>query len=152
VADTLVDAFQRAYAGDPVSAFGGILAFNRELDEPTAMQITEPNRFIECVIAPGYSDAAFKILTTRPTWKKNVRLLATGPFDADGVAANALDYRRVDGGMLVQTRDGPADDFATARVVSKRQPTSAELADLQFAWLVAKHVKSNAIVLVKDRM
>jgi phosphoribosylaminoimidazolecarboxamide formyltransferase / IMP cyclohydrolase len=154
----LVEAFAQAYEGDPVSAFGGILGFNREVDEATAMQITEPNRFIECLIAPGYSDAAFKVLTTRPTWKKSVRLLKTGPLElpapgsGKGPGVRGLDYRRVDGGLLVQTRDGPADDFANAKVVSKRQPSAAELADLKFAWIVAKHVKSNAIVLAKGAM
>ena len=145
---TLVDAFAHAYEGDPVSAFGGILGFNREVDEATAMQITEPNRFIECVIAPSYSKAAFEILTTRPKWKGSVRLLRTGPLTVD--ASRNRDFRRVDGGLLVQARDGEADDFANAKVVSKRVPTDAELADLKFAWLVAKHVKSNAIVLAKD--
>ena len=147
---TLVEAFGHAYEGDPVSAFGGILGFNREVDEATATQITEPNRFIECVIAPGYSKAALEILTTRPKWKASVRLLKTGALTKD--AARNLDFRRVDGGLLVQTRDGEADDFANAKVVTKRAPTDAELADLKFTWLVAKHVKSNAIVLGKDRM
>src|SRR5262249_50227754 len=81
----------------------------------------------ECVIAPGFSDAAFQLLTTRPTWKKNVRLLA-------------------------QERDLSGDDFARAKVVTKRAPTGAEMADLRFAWLVGKHVKSNAIVLAKGGM
>ncbi|HYV34833.1 MAG TPA: bifunctional phosphoribosylaminoimidazolecarboxamide formyltransferase/IMP cyclohydrolase [Gemmataceae bacterium] len=148
---TLAEAFQRAYEGDPLSAYGGVLGFNRELDEATAMQITEPGRFIECVIAPGYSDAAFQVLTTRPSWKKNVRLLRTGPLDA-AAAARSLDFRRIDGGLLVQDRDTPADDFATAKVVTKRLPTDTEMADLKFAWLVAKHVKSNAIVLAKGGM
>jgi phosphoribosylaminoimidazolecarboxamide formyltransferase/IMP cyclohydrolase len=147
---TLVEAFAHAYEGDPVSAFGGILGFNREIDEATAMQITEPNRFIECVIAPGYSKAAFEILTTRPKWKASVRLLRTGALTKD--PARALDFRRVDGGLLVQTRDAEADDFARAEVKTKRAPTDAELADLKFAWIVAKHVKSNAIVLGKNRM
>jgi phosphoribosylaminoimidazolecarboxamide formyltransferase/IMP cyclohydrolase len=149
-AATLVDAFAHAYEGDPVSAFGGILGFNREVDEATAMQITEPNRFIECIIATGYSKAALEILTTRPKWKASVRLLKTGPLASH--PARALDYRRVDGGLLVQSRDAEADDFAKAEVKSKRAPTDAELADLKFAWLVAKHVKSNAIVLAKGRM
>jgi phosphoribosylaminoimidazolecarboxamide formyltransferase/IMP cyclohydrolase len=148
VADRLADAFHLAYEGDPLSAFGGVLGFNRELDEATAMLITEPNRFIECIIAPGYSDSAFKLLTTRPTWKKNVRLLRTGLLNQ--AAAAGLDFRRVDGGLLLQTRDQPADDFAQAKVVSKRPPTSQEMADLRFAWLVAKHTKSNAIVLAKE--
>jgi phosphoribosylaminoimidazolecarboxamide formyltransferase / IMP cyclohydrolase len=147
---TLVEAFAHAYEGDPVSAFGGILGFNHEVDEVTAMQITEPNRFIECVIAPTYSKAAFEILTTRPKWKASVRLLKTGALTKD--AARGLDYRRVDGGLLVQTRDIEADDFALAKVVTKRTPSDAELADLKFAWIVAKHVKSNAIVLCKNRM
>jgi phosphoribosylaminoimidazolecarboxamide formyltransferase/IMP cyclohydrolase len=121
------------------------------LDEATAYQITEPNRFIECVLAPGYSEAALHLLTTRPSWKKNVRLLRTGPLDR-GAPAGTLDSRRIDGGLLVQTRDVPADDFALARVVTKRQPSAEEMNDLRFAWLVAKHVKSNAIVLAKGGM
>jgi phosphoribosylaminoimidazolecarboxamide formyltransferase/IMP cyclohydrolase len=148
--NTLVEAFAHAYEGDPVSAFGGILGFNREVDEATAMQITEPNRFIECVIAPGYSKAAFEILTTRPKWKASVRLLSVGALADD--PARSLDFRRVDGGLLVQNRDAEADDFAKAVVKTKRSPTEVELADLRFTWLVAKHVKSNAIVFGKNRM
>ena len=150
-ADTLVEAFKKAYEGDPLSAYGGVLGFNREVDEATAQQITEPNRFIECVIAPSYSEAAFHLLTTRPSWKKNVRLLRTGPIESGG-AARSLDFRRVDGGLLVQTRDVEADDFAQAKVVTKRAPTEAEMTDLRFAWRVCKHVKSNAIVLAKGGM
>lgn len=151
-AASLEEAFHKAYEGDPLSAFGGVLAFNRELDEATAQQITEPNRFIECIIAPGFSAAALHLLTTRPSWKKNVRLLRTAPLPAQPDTTPRLDYRRVDGGLLVQARDVPADDFASLRVVTQRQPTPAELADLRFAWLVCKHVKSNAIVLAKERM
>jgi len=151
VGATQAEAFQRAYEGDPLSAYGGVLGFNRELDEATALQITEPGRFIECIIAPGYSEAALGVLTTRPSWKKNVRLLRTGPLDGAGTA-RALDFRRIDGGLLVQNRDEPADDFIHARIASKRAPTDAEMADLRFAWLVAKHVKSNAIVLAKAGM
>jgi phosphoribosylaminoimidazolecarboxamide formyltransferase/IMP cyclohydrolase len=149
VGATLVEAFGKAYEGDPVSAFGGILGFNREVDEATAMQITEPNRFIECIIAPGYSATALEIITTRPTWKKNVRLLKTGPLAA---APARTDYRRVDGGLLVQNSDTHVEGLSQAKVASKRPPTAAELRDLQLAWTVAKHVKSNAIVLAKDAM
>lgn len=160
-APTLVDAFAHAYEGDPVSAFGGILGFNREVDEVTAMQITEPNRFIECIIAPGYSKTAYEVLTTRPKWKASVRLLKTGPLSplrpgegpgVRGADDRLVDFRRVDGGLLVQNRDAEADDFTNAKAVTKRAPTDAELADLKFTWLVAKHVKSNAIVLGKNRM
>jgi phosphoribosylaminoimidazolecarboxamide formyltransferase/IMP cyclohydrolase len=152
VGATLEEAFRKAFEGDPVSAYGGVLGFNREVDEATAFQVSEPNRFVECIIAPGFSDAAYHVLTTRPSWKKNVRLLRTGPLGEVGGAAGSLDYRRVDGGLLVQTRDVATDDLASARVVTQRQPTAAELADLCFAWLVCKHVKSNAIVLAKGGM
>ena len=148
VAADLVDAFVKAYDGDPTSAFGGILAYNREVDERTATQITEPGRFIECIIAPEYSRAAFEIITTRPTWKKNVRILKTGPLTEGG----GLEYRRIDGGLLVQSRDRGTADFANLRVVTKRPPSGAERADLEFAWTVAKHVKSNAIALAKGSM
>ncbi len=150
IAATLVEAFRKAYEGDPQSAFGGILGFNREVDEATALQISEPNRFVECIIAPGFTDAAFQVLTTRPTWKKNVRLLKTGPLDSHGPSSVGRDYRRVGGGLLVQDRDAGSDDFAQLKVVSKRAPTEAEMHDLRFTWLVCKHVKSNAIVLSKD--
>jgi phosphoribosylaminoimidazolecarboxamide formyltransferase/IMP cyclohydrolase len=156
VAPTLEEAFRKAYEGDPLSAYGGVLGFNREVDEATARQITEPNRFVECIIAPGYSEAAIHLLTTRPTWKKSVRLLRTGSPSSEIQNAKSetrnLDYRRVDGGLLVQTRDIGSNDFADLKIVTKRQPTAAEMHDLRFAWLVCKHVKSNAIALVKDRM
>ncbi len=156
IAGSLVEAFRKAYEGDPLSAFGGILGFNREVDEATAMQITEPNRFVECIVAPGFSDAAFHVLTTRPTWKKSVRLLKIGPLDAlhRGVYTprSPRDYRRVDGGLLVQDRDAGSDDFGQLKVVTKRAPTEEEMRDLRFTWLVCKHVKSNAIVLGKDSM
>jgi phosphoribosylaminoimidazolecarboxamide formyltransferase/IMP cyclohydrolase len=151
VGATQEEAFRKAYEGDPISAFGGILAFNQELDEATAFQITEPNRFIECIIAPGFSDKALHLLTTRPTWKKNVRLLRVKPLSGEKVEA-MLDYRRVDGGLLVQARDVSRDDFGQARVVTNRQPSEVEMADLQFAWLVCKHVKSNAIIFAREGM
>jgi phosphoribosylaminoimidazolecarboxamide formyltransferase/IMP cyclohydrolase len=146
--ESLAEAFQRAYEGDPVSAFGGILAFNRELDDATATLITEPNRFVEAIIAPAYNDSALKMLTTRPKWGKNVRILSTGRLEG---GSSPFDYRRVDGGLLVQLRDAGGDDFAEAKLVTRRSPTDAELDDLVFAWRVCKHVKSNAIVLAKNR-
>jgi phosphoribosylaminoimidazolecarboxamide formyltransferase/IMP cyclohydrolase len=149
VGATLEEAFRRAFEGDPLSAYGGVISFNRAVDEATAMQMTEPNRFVECVIAPDFTREAFEVLTTRPSWKKNVRLLRTGPLEGRPAG---LDYRRVDGGLLVQGRDNSGDDFASAKVVTKRPPSEAEMADLRFAWLVCKHVKSNAIVLAKGGM
>jgi phosphoribosylaminoimidazolecarboxamide formyltransferase/IMP cyclohydrolase len=149
---TLEEAFRKAYEGDPLSAYGGVLAFNRELDEATASQITEPKRFVECVVAPGYSAKAFELLTTRPTWKKSVRILRTGPFTSDSDRSTLLDYRRIEGGLLVQGRDAGGDDFTSAKVVTKRTPSATEMADLRFTWRVCKHVKSNAIVFARGGM
>ncbi len=140
-AASLAEAFTLAWAGDPVSAFGGIIAVNATFDVATAEALMAGERFVECVVAPDYDPAA---LTLLQGWKKNVRLLRTGPLTG---TPNGFDYRRVDGGMLVQSRDLAADDFAAWKCVTKRQPTPDELAALHFAWLVCKHVKSNAIVL-----
>jgi len=142
-APTIVDAFRLAWDGDPQSAFGGILAFNKPVDVDTASAIidSKAKRFIECLIAPDYEPSALEALKK---WKENVRLLKSGELVG---APMGLDYRRVDGGLLVQTRDVGADDLDKWKVVTKRQPTQAERDALWFAWLVCKHVKSNAIVL-----
>jgi phosphoribosylaminoimidazolecarboxamide formyltransferase/IMP cyclohydrolase len=150
-AGTLSDALSRALLGDPQSAYGGVLAFNRTVDAATALILAEPNRFIECIIAVDYEPAAFEIITTRPSWKKNVRLLRTGAA-AETTSGQRLNYRQVGGGLLVQTPDATNEDTRKWKIVTRRQPTSAELNDMCFAWAVCKHVKSNAIVLVKDRM
>ncbi|HID24601.1 MAG TPA: bifunctional phosphoribosylaminoimidazolecarboxamide formyltransferase/IMP cyclohydrolase, partial [Planctomycetaceae bacterium] len=149
VADTQSEAFQKAYAGDPVSAFGSILGFNRVVDPATAERLCEPNRFIEAIIAPGYEPAAFEALTTRPKWKKNVRLLKCPALNQPRPMSH--DFRRVSGGLLVQDRDELPEPFTEWTVPTERHPTEQELEDLRFAWLVCKHVKSNAIVLAKDR-
>lgn len=142
-ASTLAEAFRKAWDGDPLSAFGGILAFNRTVDVDTASALMDPaaKRFIECVIAPDYDPYALEGLKG---WKANVRLLKTGPLSG---FPQGLDYRRVDGGLLVQTRDVGADNPDQWKVVTQRKPTDDEWHALHFAWLVCKHVKSNAIVL-----
>jgi phosphoribosylaminoimidazolecarboxamide formyltransferase / IMP cyclohydrolase len=142
----LADAFQLAWDGDPLSAFGGILAFNRPVDVDTASAIMDPTakRFVECVIAPDYEAHALDALMK---WKDNVRLLKTGELTG---FPQGLDYRRVDGGLLVQTRDYGADKPDEWKTVTKRKPTEAEFHALHFAWFVCKHVKSNAIVLARD--
>jgi phosphoribosylaminoimidazolecarboxamide formyltransferase/IMP cyclohydrolase len=149
---TLAGAFKRAYAGDPVSAFGSIVGLNRTLDDETAELLCLPDRFVEAVIAPGYEPSAFQTLSTRPKWARNVRLLAC-PAMAEP-RPPAREYRSISGGMLVQDRDevdpGEADG-STWRTVTLRQPSEAERADLRFAWLIAKHVKSNAIVFARER-
>jgi phosphoribosylaminoimidazolecarboxamide formyltransferase/IMP cyclohydrolase len=143
VAARLADAFQLAWDGDPLSAFGGIIAFNKTVDADTASAIMDPKakRFVECVIAPDYEPHALDALKK---WKENVRLLKTGELTG---FPQGLDYRRVDGGLLVQTRDYGADKPDEWKCVTKRQPTEAEWHSLHFAWFVCKHVKSNAIVL-----
>ncbi len=140
-------AFEKAYAGDPVSAFGSIIGFNRPVDKATAEMLSEPNRFVEAIIAPHFDPEAFEILTTRPKWKKNVRLMECPQMLQPREAG--WDYRRVTGGLLVQTRDEAPDPEAEWKTVTNRQPSEAELSDLKFAWTVCKHVKSNAIVFAK---
>ena len=157
---TLSEAFAKAYAGDPVSAFGSIVGFNRPLDVRTAELMAQPDRFIEAVVAPEYEPAAFEILSTRPKWAKNVRLLSCAGMCDPRPAM--LEYRSISGGLLVQDRDkaefdrgsrpfaGEAEE-AQWRVVTRRAPSPSQFADLKFAWLVAKRVKSNAIVFARDR-
>ena len=139
---TLEDAYSRAYDCDRTSAFGGIIALNQTLDGATAEKICEI--FTEVVIAPDADDAARAIFAG----KKNLRLLTTGALP--DVTAPGLTFRQVAGGFLVQNRDNGRISPADLRVVTKRAPTQDELRDLLFAWKVAKHVKSNAIIYVKD--
>jgi phosphoribosylaminoimidazolecarboxamide formyltransferase/IMP cyclohydrolase len=150
IGTTLAEAFEKAYAGDPVSAFGSVIGFNHEVDLATAELMCEPGRFIEAIICPGYTPEAFEALTTKPKWKKNVRLLTLPGFNDAGQATQ--EYRRVSGGLLVQDRDDQADPQDKWEVKTTRQPTEQELIDLKFGWLVCKHVKSNAIVYAKNGM
>ncbi len=141
-AATLVEAYRRAYVCDQTSAFGGIVALNQPLDAETAEEIVKI--FTEVVIAPGASDEAKAIFAT----KKNLRLLTTAALpDAH---AKGLAFKQVAGGFLVQDRDAGHITPADLKVVTRRAPTDKELADLMFAWTVAKHVKSNAIIYVRD--
>lgn len=149
-ADRLVDAFRRAWDGDPVSAFGSVLSFNRTVDEATAMALVEPGRFVEAILAPAFEPAALEALTTRPSWKKNVRLLEIGELSGMEEARRAAPaIRQVEGGLLCQSPDLDSADFAHLRVVTRKEPTASERADLAFAWTIAKFTKSNAIVLAK---
>ena len=144
--DDLVTAFLNAWEGDPVSAFGSILAFNREVTPELAGAIAEKG-FVEVVVAPGYDARALEILSTKPRWGKNVRLLKSLLPAADGT-----EIRSIPGGFLVQDRDAEQTEAADMNIVTERKPSESELADLVFAQRICKHVKSNAIVLVKDRM
>ncbi len=144
LAADLPAAYALAYRTDPTSAYGGIIAFNRELDAETAQTIID-RQFVEVILAPRLTEAALAVLAA----KDNVRVLATG--DLSKPASQRLEYKSVTGGLLVQTRDDGAVRRPELRVVTQRQPTAAELDDLLIAWRVAKYVKSNAIVCVKDR-
>ncbi len=141
VAEDIVNAYRKALACDPVSAFGGIIAFNRRLDSASAEEITE--LFTEVIIAPSADDRAMAVIAR----KKNLRLLL---LDGSPMTGRGLSVKTVGGGLLVQTRDTMSIDQMELKVVTKRQPTENELADLRFAFRVAKHVKSNAIVYAKN--
>ncbi len=139
----LSEAYERAYATDPVSAFGGIIAFNRPLDGRTAKTIVE-RQFVEVLIAPAFDASALAALASKP----NVRVLSVGETPAS--STTALDYKRISGGLLVQQADQDQLLPRDLRVVSQRQPSAQELLDLMFAWKVAMYVKSNAIVYARD--
>ncbi len=145
IAEDIHHAYDRAYRTDPTSAFGGIIAFNRSLDAFTARDIVE-QQFVEVIIAPSIDDDAREILAE----KKNVRVLACGDWSVERVAG--LDYKRVNGGLLVQDRDLGMITPKQLNVVTRRAPTAQELRDLLFTWQVAKYVKSNAIVYGHDGM
>jgi len=145
IGENILSAYNRAFKTDPTSAFGGIIAFNRPLDAQTAKAIID-RQFVEVIIAPEIAEDAKPILAT----KGNVRVLACGTWDAR--QAIELDFKRVNGGLLVQDRDLGVVTANDLKVVTQRQPTEKELQDLLFAWKVVKFVKSNAIVYCKEGM
>jgi len=145
VADTLLGAYDQAYSTDPTSAFGGIIAFNRALDAETAKAIID-RQFVEVIIAPSINEAARLVMAE----KKNVRVLECGQWGDEHVPG--LDYKRVNGGLLVQDRDLGMVSQDQLKVVTQRSPSEQEMRDLLFTWQVAKFVKSNAIVYGKDGM
>lgn len=145
VGATAAEAFARAYEGDPVAAFGGIVALNRPVDAAAAEAIVAGQKFLEVIVAPSYAADALETLRSR--WK-NVRLLALGglPHASGGGGASV---RSISGGFLVQEADAAGVVEAEWKVVTQRQPSESELADLRFAWLACKHVKSNAILIAR---
>ena len=148
-ANTAGEAVRRAWEGDPLSAFGSVLGFNVPVDAAAAEFLCEPDRFVEAILAPEFTPEAFEILTTKPKWKANVRLLAVGKIEP---GTGGREFRQISGGMLCQTADDLPDDDSQWKVVTSTQPTDAQRADLVFAWAVCRFVKSNAIVVAKDRM
>jgi phosphoribosylaminoimidazolecarboxamide formyltransferase/IMP cyclohydrolase len=144
VSPDIATAYARAYRTDPTSAFGGIIAFNRPLDRATAEAIVG-QQFVEVIVAPGIEPGARELLAER----ENVRVISVGALDAP--SSHAAEYRSVTGGLLVQTRDSAMISSVDLKIVTHRSPTASELADLLFAWRVAKFVKSNAIVYARER-
>ncbi len=140
---TAAEAYQRAFQCDPLSAYGGVICLNQRVDEACALAIAE--QFAEVVLAPGYDDDALEVLSAKP----NMRLLDNR--EPRAWRTSELQLRQVVGGMLVQDRDAAIDEREDMQVVSKRQPTEAEWEELLFCWTVCKHVRSNAIVVSRDR-
>jgi phosphoribosylaminoimidazolecarboxamide formyltransferase/IMP cyclohydrolase len=141
-----VTAYQLAYRADPTSAFGGVIAFNRALDESSAEAIVG-RQFAEVIIAPEVGKAARTALAK----KQGIRVLEAGwPTASSAAREGNLEIKTIEGGLVVQSADDGRVDVAAARVVTQRQPTASELRDLKFAWTAVKYVKSNAIVLARD--
>jgi phosphoribosylaminoimidazolecarboxamide formyltransferase / IMP cyclohydrolase len=140
--DGPLQAYERAYATDPLSAFGGVIAFNRPVDETTAQRLAQ--QFVEVLFAPGYENAALDVLTAKPS----IRILENEERRAPLVAEPEI--KQVMGGLLVQDRDIEVGDRTEMELATEREPSDAEWRDLLFAWRVCKHVRSNAIVLAKD--
>lgn len=141
----LVDAYKRAHECDPVSAYGGVMAFNRAVGGDVVQAIFDNKQFVECIIAPEFSQEALEMYSA----KKNARLLATGGVNPAG---GEVEYRSVEGGLLCQESDAVAEaaDIAAWTVPTKRQPTAEEMDELIFAWKACKSVKSNAILIARD--
>ena len=145
VAEDILTAYDKAFSTDPTSAFGGIIAFNRPLDEKTAAAIID-RQFVEVIVAPGIEPAAAAACSA----KKNVRVLETGDWPA--AAEPGFDFKKVSGGLLVQNTDLGSVTADDLKVVTKKVPTPKQIEDLLFAWTVVKYVKSNAIIFCKDGM
>ena len=145
VDEDILQAYKQAYSTDATSAFGGIIAFNRKLDAETADVICK-RQFVEVIIAPEVDDTTLEVLAEKP----NIRVMTTGWWDTDPVSS--LDYRRVHGGLLIQSTDISRVNQQDLVVATDRSPDSHEMRDLLFAWKVVKYVKSNAIVFAKDQM
>ena len=140
--DNQLIAYERAYATDPSSAFGGILAFNRPLDRLTAEKILA-NQFVEVILAPEIAPNVLKVLAAKP----NVRALATGALQT---GHEIFDYQRISGGLLLQETDSAKLNPKELKTITRKTPSPEQLRDLMFAWTVVKYVKSNAIVYAKD--
>jgi len=148
-AEAIEDALEAAWAGDPLSAFGSVLAFTRPLNAACADFLVSGNRFVEAIVAPSFDSEAFELLTKKPKWGKSVRLLACGEVHPSGRQTRDIELKKLVGGFLLQERDLTASRRGDLECKTKVAPTDEQLDALLFAEKIAKHVKSNAIVLVK---
>lgn len=148
VADTLVEAARKGMAGDPVSAFGSVLGFNRTVDEATAELLAEPGLFVEAIVAPDFSAAALGVLTSKPKWKNNVRLMRVGDLNEPPARFH---FRHIEGGMLAQEADRAQSSSADWKVVTNAELSPEQMDELAFAWEIVRFVKSNAIVLCREQ-
>ncbi len=149
-AEEISVALERAWAGDPLSAFGSVLAFTRPVDMASAEFLVSGNRFVEAIIAPSYDDDAFEHLTRKPRWGKSVRLLATGKFNGVTRDDRDTELKKLVGGFLLQGRDLKASERDDFTATTKKKPSEMQVRDLLFAERICKHVKSNAIVFAKN--
>lgn len=149
VGATLAEALEKGLEGDPLSAFGSVLGLNRVVDSATAELLARPGLFIEAIVAPDFSPEALEILTTRPKWKANVRLMKVGDL---GEPPERWVFRCIEGGVLMQEADILADPEEEWKVVTEAKPAEAQIADLRFAWDIVRYVKSNAIAVCKHGM
>lgn len=149
VGQTLAEALAKGMEGDPLSAFGSVIGLNRAVDADTAEVLAKPGLFVEAIVAPDFTDEALEILTTKPKWKKNVRLMKVGNLDE---TPERWIFRCIEGGVLMQEADVLADPETDWQVVTETKPADSQMADLRFAWDIVRYVKSNAIAVCKDRM
>ena len=147
VAETIKDACEKGFAGDPISAFGSVVGLNRNVDGATASFLAESDLFVEAIVAPGFEDEALEILVTKPKWRKNVRLLKVGDLEP---LKGGWEMRQLVGGLLVQDGDVLSDDPDDWKVVTEVKPDAALMEELRFGWSMVRYVKSNAITLSKD--
>lgn len=149
IAGTLAEAVKNAMEGDPLSAFGSVLGLNRTVDAESAEYLAQPGLFVEAIAAPEFSNEALEILTTKPKWCKNVRLLQVGSLEN---RPSRWTIRPLEGGVLLQEADIELDPENEWKIVTEKKPSPEQLDDLRFAWNIVRHVKSNAITLCKNGM
>jgi len=150
-AEAIEAALEQAWAGDPLSAFGSVLAFTRPVNLASADFLVSGNRFVEAIIAPSFDEDAFDLLTGKPKWGKSVRLLACGEFHPTSRRSRDIEMKRLVGGFLLQDRDLHVSDAGRLKCVTEERPTAEQVEGLLFGEKVAKHVKSNAIVITRGR-